>query len=148
MEFVAGADARLVPAAELRGVALTGPVTPISAGGRRLVATHIRLTSLSLFSPEAVQTTGPQNVPIRSHERSECAQIRRKLAASGPFLPSTTSTATRWPSARSVMPARLSTVVCTKISLPPRSDPMKPNPLALYHLIVPISSTTAWLAGG
>jgi len=69
-------------------------------------------------------------------------QIRRKLAASGPFLPSTTSTATRWPSARSVMPARLSTVACTKISLPPRSDPMKPNPFsALYHLTVPLSST-------
>jgi hypothetical protein len=34
-------------------------------------------------------------------------QIRRKLAASGP-----------------VMPARLSTVACTKISLPPWSDPM------------------------
>ena len=33
-------------------------------------------------------------------------QIRRKLAASEPFLPSTTSTAPRWPSARSVMPAR------------------------------------------
>jgi hypothetical protein len=36
----------------------------------------------------------------------------------------------------------LSTVACTKISLPPRSDPMKPNPFAvLYHLTVPISST-------
>ena len=63
--------------------------------------------------------------------------IRRKLAASGPFLPSITSTATRWPSARSAIPARLSVEACTKISLPPRSDATKPNPfMALYHLIV------------
>ena len=46
----------------------------------------------------------------------------------------------RWPSAKSARPARLSTDACTKISLPPRSDPMKPNPFtALYHLTVPDS---------
>src|ERR1700730_15938049 len=47
------------------------------------------------------------------------------------------------------MPARLSAAACTKISLPPRSDAIKPNPfIALYHLTVPDSSTAAWPAGG
>ena len=47
------------------------------------------------------------------------------------------------------MPARSSTEACTKISLPPRSEAMKPNPfMALYHLTVPDSSTAARSAGG
>src|SRR3982074_953386 len=55
-----------------------------------------------------------------------------------------TSTETRWPSVRPAIPARSSTQGCTKISLPPRSVPMKPNPfVALYHLTVPDSSTAA-----
>jgi hypothetical protein len=38
---------------------------------------------------------------------------------------------------------------CTKISLPPRSEAMKPNPfMALYHLTVPDSSTAARSACG
>src|ERR1700730_3521989 len=47
------------------------------------------------------------------------------------------------------MPARLSAAACTKISLPPRSEAIKPNPfIALYHLTVPDSSMAAWSAGG
>jgi hypothetical protein len=50
------------------------------------------------------------------------AQILRKPTASGPFLPSITSTATRRPSARPTIPARPSAEACTKVSLPPRSE--------------------------
>ena len=47
------------------------------------------------------------------------------------------------------MPARSSAEACTKISLPPRSEAIKPNPfMALYHLTVPDSSTAARSAGG
>src|SRR4029077_10018763 len=46
------------------------------------------------------------------------------------------------------IPARSSAEACTKISLPPRSEAMKPNPFtALYHLTVPGSSTAARAAG-
>jgi hypothetical protein len=39
---------------------------------------------------------------------------------------------------------RSSAVACTKISLPPRSGPTKPNPfMALYHFTLPSSSTVA-----
>src|ERR1700731_3288059 len=52
--------------------------------------------------------------------------------------------ATRCPSARPIMPARSSAEACTKISFPPRSGAIKPNPLlALYHFTVPNSSTVA-----
>src|SRR6476646_8419719 len=75
--------------------------------------------------------------------------MRRKPAASAPFLPSITSTATRWPSVRPAIPARSSAEACTKISLPPRSEAIKPNPfMALYHLTVPDSSTAARSACG
>jgi hypothetical protein len=43
------------------------------------------------------------------------AQILRKPTASGPFLPSITSTATRRPSARPMIPARPSAEACIKI---------------------------------
>src|ERR1700731_4911832 len=57
--------------------------------------------------------------------------------------------ATRWPSVRPVIPARSSAEACTKISLPPPSEAMKPNPfMALYHLTVPDSSTAARSACG
>ena len=54
-----------------------------------------------------------------------------------------------WPSIRPAIPARSSAEACTKISLPPRSEAIKPNPfMALYHLTVPDSSTAARSAGG
>ena len=84
-----------------------------------------------------------------SGKENSTALVRRKPAASGPFLPSITSTATRWPSVKPVIPARSSAEACTKISLPPRSEAIKPNPfIALYHLTVPDSSTAAWSVGG
>ncbi len=43
------------------------------------------------------------------------AQILRKPTASGPFLPSITSTAARRLSARPMIPARTSAEACTKI---------------------------------
>lgn len=48
--------------------------------------------------------------------------------ASGPLPPSIISTATRWPSATSLRPPRFSADACKKMSLPPRSRTMKPNP--------------------
>ena len=57
-------------------------------------------------------------------------QMRRMLSASGPLPPSTMSTATRWPSPSSAIPARFSAEACTKMSLPPRSRTMNPNPLS------------------
>jgi hypothetical protein len=44
------------------------------------------------------------------------------------------------------MPARLSAEACTKISLPPRSDAIKPNPfIPLHHLTVGEETTEIFI---
>jgi hypothetical protein len=49
---------------------------------------------------------GTYDTSCRVMVLSAVCQISLMPAASGPFRPSTTSTATRWPSARPVIPAR------------------------------------------
>jgi len=54
------------------------------------------------------------------------AQISVMRSASRPFLPSTTSTWTRWPGLSAVMPLRRSAVIWMNTSLPPPSGEIKP----------------------
>lgn len=66
--------------------------------------------------------------------------ILTTLVACGPLGPSTISKLTSWPSRKVLKPSSWIAEKWTKISLPPFSCSMKPNPLAsLNHFTLPVA---------